>query len=324
MSQVQDLLMEVRFFAKKRATTGPRRLAIFCLALSVMLLWVSPAFAAGVQARFSLDSPGEGPFPSNLSTVADPTQNTGLRVNLPLPNCAQRPSDCNALAAINILDGFNLQPRLSIPFSGPIDVDSVNSSTVFLVSLGSTLAEGDPGGNVVGVNQIVRDPDTHTLHVESDGLLDQHTRYALLVTKGIRDAAGFPVEPSEAFERFRHDLNFGQSKDPALKAYRKALLEAFAAARFAAVNPSDVVVASVFTTQSVTAVLEKIRDQIKADTPAPAAFLLGPRGGRTVFALDTVSEHAVQPANGDCAHLCADPDLPAGCLCILFLARSVS
>jgi len=29
----------------------------------------------------------------------------------------------------------------------------------------------------------------------------------------------------EAFARFRHDLNFGQTKDPALKAARKALFD---------------------------------------------------------------------------------------------------
>jgi hypothetical protein len=51
------------------------------------------------------------------------------------------------------------------------------------------------------------------------------------------------------------------------------------------VNPDSVVAASVFSTQSATAVLEKIRDRIKATTPAPATFLLGPGGSRTVFPL---------------------------------------
>jgi hypothetical protein len=199
MCQVQDFLTKVSFFAKKRATEGPRRLPVFFLAMSFMLLWFSHAFAAGVQARFSLDSPGEGPFPSNLFTVTDPNQNTGLRVNVPLPNCAERPSDCTALAAINTLDGFNLQPRLSIPFSGPIDVKSVNSNTLFLVSLGSTLVGGSPGGEVIGINQIVWDPDSNTLHVESDELLNQHTQYALLVTRGIREVAGRSVEAVRGF-----------------------------------------------------------------------------------------------------------------------------
>ena len=36
---------------------------------------------------------------------------------------------------INTLDGFNLQPRLSIPFTGPIDVSTVSSRNVFLVRL---------------------------------------------------------------------------------------------------------------------------------------------------------------------------------------------
>jgi hypothetical protein len=76
------------------------------------------------------------PFPSDLFTVPDPTQNTGLRVNLPKPDCLARPSDCQDLDVINTLDGFNLQPRLSIPFDGPIDVTTVTSETVFLISLG--------------------------------------------------------------------------------------------------------------------------------------------------------------------------------------------
>ena len=44
-----------------------------------------------------------------------------------------------------------------------------------------------------------------------------------------------------------------------------------------------------FTTQSVTAVLEKIRDQLQAAIPEPADFLLGPEGIRTVFARSAVA-----------------------------------
>src|SRR5947207_3811129 len=127
------------------------------------------------------------------------------------------------------LDGFNLQPRLSIPFSGPIDVNTVNSSTVFLVKL-QDMTSPAGGGQVVGINQTVWDVATHTLHVESDELLDQHTRYALIVTRGVHDAAGQSVEASDEFSRFRHDLNFRQSQDAVLKAYRKELLDALQAA----------------------------------------------------------------------------------------------
>jgi hypothetical protein len=99
------------------------------------------------------------PFPTNLYTVADATQITGLRVDLPRPDCSTHPSDCAAVAVLDTLDGFNIQPRISIPFSGPIDVSTVSSSTVFLVG---------PADHVVGINQIVWEPATNTLHVESD------------------------------------------------------------------------------------------------------------------------------------------------------------
>jgi hypothetical protein len=245
--------------------------------------------AGPVHAVFGLVSPDVGPFPSDRFTVPDPSELTGLRVDLPLPDPATRPSDYADTQVLNTLDGFNLQPRLSISFDGPIDVKSVNSNDMFLISRGDTQNPQDQGGQVVGINQVVWDPATNTLHVESDQLLDQHTRYALIVTDGLQDATGQAVKASVAFESFRHDLNFGQADDPGLKAYRKELLDALAAASRNGVPDKDVITASVFTTQSATAILEKIRDQIHAATPAPADFLLGPSGERTVFNLNDVS-----------------------------------
>jgi hypothetical protein len=67
------------------------------------------------------------------------------------------------------------------------------------------------------------------------------------------------------------------------------LLEAIHAARRVGVREHDIAVASVFTTRSATAVLEKMRDQIHAATPEPADFLLGPQGQRTVFSLQGVT-----------------------------------
>ncbi|HET7341045.1 MAG TPA: Ig-like domain-containing protein [Methylomirabilota bacterium] len=239
-----------------------RRAVLFVPLL--LLLAAGPALAAGVHAQFDPSSPAGMPFPTDLLAVADAGQNTGLRVSLPKPDCSARPTDCADIDVINTLDGFNLQPRISIPFSGPIDVSTVSSSTVFFLSRGDTLGGG--GGQVVGINQVVWDPATNTLHAESDQLLDQHTRYALIVTNGITDTAGNPVGPSP----FRQALSFGQTKSATLKAYRKALLDAIDAS---GVDPDRVVVASLFTTQSATAVLEKIRDSLKAATPAPATIL---------------------------------------------------
>ena len=88
------------------------------------------------------------------------------------------------------------------------------------------------------------------------------------------------MRASRAFRRFRHIVRGG---------YKQALLDAIHAARRLGVRERDIAVASVFTTQSATAVLEKMRDQIRAATPEPANFLLGPQGERTVFSLEGVT-----------------------------------
>src|SRR6516162_1191096 len=206
---------------KRRTRTGRHyatRLEVECLEGRCLL--------SAVHALFDLGSPAGGPFASDRFTLADHAQNTGRRVNLPLPNPVTHPSDYQDTQVLNTLDGFNLSPRLSVPFDGPIDVSTVNSHTVFLVSLGDTLNHHDRGGQVVGINQVVWDVATNTLHAESDELLDQHTSYALIVTRGVHDADGQPVEPSAGFAQFRHDLNLGQSQDTALKDYRKEMLGA--------------------------------------------------------------------------------------------------
>ena len=273
---------------------------IFALAFSALLLSQGSLQAAGVKPLFDLGSPERSPFPSDRFTVRDSSQNTRVRVNLPKPDCAVRASDCADINVINTLDGFNLQPRISIPFSAAIDVTSVNSDNVFLVNLGDARdsddddrGRGGRGGRTVGVNQILFDAATNTLHVESDQLLDQHSRYALIVTNGIRDTVGDRIEAGD-FARFRRDLNFGQTGDSQLKSYRKALLEALASADL---DDDDrrggerrrVVAASVFSTLSATSDMEKIRNQIKASNPAPATFAIGAAGERAVFPLASVA-----------------------------------
>jgi hypothetical protein len=242
--------------------------------LGLLLGAIGQARADHVHALFDLGTPKGGPFPCNEFTVPDASQNTGQRVNLPLPDASTHPSDYEDTQVLNTLDGFSMQPRLSIPFDGPIAVNTVTSHSVFLISLGDTLNEHEHRGEVVGVNQVVWDVATSTLHVGSDELLAQHTRYALIVTNGIHDTHGDPVEATQEFRHFRQTIH-GQ--------YQHELLNAIHAAHRLGVKERDIVAASVFTTLSATAVLEKIRDQIHAAAPAPADFNLGSGGERTVF-----------------------------------------
>jgi hypothetical protein len=236
---------------------------------------------SAVHPLFDLAAVTTSPFPTDRFTVADTSQNTGRRVNLPLPDMGTNLSDYQDTQVLNTLDGFNLQPRLSIPFDGLIDVNSVTSNTVFLVSLGDTLDPHDHGGQVVGINQVVWDVASTTLHVESDQLLDQHTRYGLIVTDSVHDQRGHRVEATDEFRDFRETVH---------GAYKQELLDAIHAAHSLGVRERDIVTASVFTTQSATAVLEKIRDQIlQANPPDPAVFNLGPGGSRTVFTRNDVT-----------------------------------
>ena len=253
----------------------PRRLIL--LALVSLALTPATAHAARVAPGFDLSSPSGAPFPSDRYTVADATQLTGVRVDLPKPNCAVRPSDCLDIDVLNTLDGFNLQPRVSIPFTGAIDVASVSSADVFLVRLSD--------GAVTGINQVVWEPAVNTLHAESDQLLDQDARYLLVVTNGVKDTAGQPIAASS----FLQDLNYGHAKDAGYKAYRKELIAALNHSLPAGVGREDVAVASLFSTQSATTLLEQVRRQIKASSPTPADFALGAGGVRTFFPLTGVT-----------------------------------
>ena len=234
---------------------------------------VDQTAANRIYASFDLSRPDGGPFPSDIFTVEDATQNTGLRVNYPLPDCSARPTDCDDLEMVNTLDGWGLQPRISIPFTSEVDPTTLNSNTVFLFDMRD--------GKRIGVNQLLWDPPTHTLHAESDEVLDQHREYAVIVTNGVRDKSGKAVKAASDFESMdAHNV-------PAW--YWARLRGVFDVARAQGLVHSDIVAASAFTTQSVTPVMERIRDSIKASTPAPADFLLGPAGERTVFARSQVS-----------------------------------
>ena len=270
------------FDTRDKAT--PPKLILFVSLLAAILLAPTVTAASGVHPLFNLQSTTGSPFPSDRFTVRDSRQNTNQRVNLPMPDCTTHPSDCADVALLNQLDGFNTQPRISIPFNGMIDPFTVTSQTVFLLRIGNLSDPADLDPQSIGINQVVWDPATLTLFFQSDQHLDQHTSYLLIVTNGVHDVAGDPIEASDAFANFRHDLNFGQTGDPQLKLYREALIRSLPDS-----SRGDIAAASFFTTGSVTATLEKIRDQIKA-APAPAAnFNIGFYGERAVFPLSSVS-----------------------------------
>ncbi len=246
------------------------------------------AMAAGVSVKFDFASPGGSPFPSDRFTLPDWSQLTHKRVNLPKPNCAVQISDCADIDVINTLDGFNTQPRITIPFNGDISLTSVSSDTVYLINLGDTRS-GNGAGQRVGINQISWEPATKTLVVESNELLNQHTRYLVVVTNGVKDAAGDPIEVARngRFRGERGDRDEGRDndrdsdRDDSLMAYRRDLNDAENSHR---PLRHRIAATSVFTTQSISADLTKINRQIGRSTPPPVDFMIGNGGAaRAVF-----------------------------------------
>ncbi|MFB3828235.1 MAG: alpha/beta hydrolase family protein [Bryobacteraceae bacterium] len=227
---------------------------------ALLLALAVQAVPAAVTVRFEPLDPQVGPFPSDAVTVADPAQKTGHRVNLPLPDCTAAASPCRAINLVNQLDGFNLRPRVSVRFSGPIHPDTLRDG-VFVMALENLTAE-EYGlfrtGQINTIDQVVYDPATNTAYAKTDSILDQHRRYLLFVTDGVRERSGAPVAADPAFSAC--------IAQPANE-YCAALSQAVAAASLQAA-PRRVVSASIFTTLSATAWLEKARAQLENLAPA--------------------------------------------------------
>ena len=241
---------------------------------------LSAAFAAGTVAptyvRFDPSNPTIGPYPTDFLTVADSFQKTGRRVNLPTPDCTAQPSDCQDIALLNQLDGFNLQPRIRIRFSAPINPDTLRAGITFVWLDNLTTEENglQPLGHVTPINQVIYDPATNTAYAKPDEFLDQHRRYALIVTDAIKDVTGAAVQADPDFLRCI-------TSPPNI--YCQSL------AQVAQLTGGKGVAASIFTTQSATAFLETARAALQDTSPS-----VQPTGMKNIFDLNNVSALTVQ------------------------------
>jgi Bacterial virulence factor lipase N-terminal len=268
-----------------RLSTRPIAPGLLLSASFAVLTTLSPLGAqadappAGVRVRFDTGDLATSPFPSDRYTQRDWSNRSFRRVNLPTPDCAVRVSDCEDIAVINGLDGFSTQPRITVPFTGAIDVSSVTSDTVYLINLGDVM-NGRGLGQKVGINQRLWDPATNTLVFEPDELLAEHSRYVLIVTSGVRDANGKPIKRAHLDDDDNDDgarsLRSHGSED-----YRRELRDASRLHRGA----GRVTAATLFTTQTATSDLASIMRQIKAGTPARASFMIGTDAGTSVRAV---------------------------------------
>ncbi len=145
------------------------------------------------------------------------------------------------------------------------------SQGIFLVAL-DNLTSDETGlqkqDDTIAMDELVWDPVTNSAYAKPDGALDQHRRYALVVTTAVHDPAGDPVAADPAFSACL------QASD----AYCSAVAQVVSGVS------GTVVAASVFTTLSTTRWLESARAQIQ-NTP----ITVNRPSGQNVFQISNIS-----------------------------------
>ncbi|MGR6966656.1 hypothetical protein ACU610_19530 [Geodermatophilus sp. URMC 61] len=119
-------------------------------------------------------------FPTDELTVRDPGQLTGRRVALPTTGCAT-PVACGLLDELNELDGFDLDPRIAVRFDRAVDP---------AVAAARVTVEATHGGWRTGVDRVVWDPATATLHAHPTEQLAPGRTYRIRVEDGRDTRAG--------------------------------------------------------------------------------------------------------------------------------------
>ena len=249
---------------------------------SLLLFFPLPLWCANTTVLFQPSSAAVGPFPTNFLTIETPTQKTGLQVNLPLPaGCTSLSTsiECSNTQLLNQLDGFSVNPRITVCFSGPVDVTTLRT--------GITITAVDRVAPAIGINQVVFDPAGNCAYAKPDQVLDQQTRYLLSITSDVTDSGG---------KKLKADKNFSDCvKNPA-SAYCQALSQAFDQINRNSGNDlGNVVSASLFTTMSATDWLQQARAQVNSGAiPDPVL----PAGPVSTFDLASVQSITWMPQTG--------------------------
>jgi pimeloyl-ACP methyl ester carboxylesterase len=242
------------------------RLAAFALTFSLFSLFAPLLPASGVTVNWNPQDPTVGPYPTDVLTTPDSTQKNGIRINLPMPDCTTYPTDCQDVQLLNQLDGFQTAPRITVNFSGPVDVNSIHHAVYYVALDNLTMEESGINftGQMLYTTQMIYDPTTNTLYGKPDGNLDQHRQYAIIITDVITDMAGNPVQADPGYTACVQPST-GTTPD----AYCLELSQVVSGLA-AAVAPANIVGASIFTTMNVTTWMEGAWAQLSNVAPPPA------------------------------------------------------
>jgi hypothetical protein len=239
------------------------------------LSFTPPAPAAGTGFVALYAPPIEvGPYPSDLYNP------TGLKLDVP-----QRLTSPLA-AALDTLDGFSTTAAVSAPFNGPLDAASLvpfNPLAVPPTQASVFVLDATRGVPLVpGVDYALRISATAgsgggVLEIVPLKPLEPRTRYAFIVTDGVRDTAGVPAAADTIFQAVRDAHLAGLTSVPGAPEL-DPLFPAIAplvdmATGLLGIPGGNVVVAWSMLTESISDVLDVIE---ATATPRPA--LLVPMG----------------------------------------------
>lgn len=207
-----------------------------------------PAAFSATTVLFAPADPATGPFPTDYLTLPDPLQKTGIRINLPLPDCTRQYTACQETGLLEQMDGFSIRARAAVRFSAAITPATLAGGLMYVAL--DNLTNEEPGahtpGQLIPVDQVIYDPSTNTAYAKPFSALDQHRHYALIVTDSVQDTSGAPVAASTAFQACLNDSS----------PYCAALAGALARVP---ISSQHIVAASLFTTMSATGWLERAR-----------------------------------------------------------------
>jgi Bacterial Ig-like domain len=267
-----------------------------------LLVFPLPLWCGSTTALFQPFSPSVGPYPNNALTIQTTTQKTGVQVNLPLPaGCTllSTSAQCINTRLLNQLDGFSVNPRITVCFSGPVDVATLRQ--------GIKIIAADHEAPPIGINQVIFDPAQTCAYAKPDQVLDQQSRYLLVVTSDVADTDG---------KKLKADPNYSDCVKRANSDYCQALSQTLDTLRGknAGDSKSDsgegsseeagenvrsgsghVISASLFTTLSATSWLEQAYSQVNSAAIPGAGMLYAPL---STFDLKDVKSITWMPQTG--------------------------
>ena len=231
----------------------------------------SPNPNSGFQARF-VPLGGVMPFPNDLYFNGSTTGTLNIPGN---PAVAQNAP----LLALNHLDGFGTQSDISIYFTQPVDKTTLTPANIIVLKVTSdpstkavtgfskALVQGtdynvelspgiDSGGEIVTIKPIhPLDPSS----VDASTKVATPSTYLVIVTKGVKDSAGDPVQPSADYSTIVAadtpaiaTLNVAKinmaTSDPLLPVAEFTLPQLAVAAAGAKIVPSNIAITFSFST----------------------------------------------------------------------------